>query len=248
MDFADIRTLNGDQGHGKSVTAVALPVDDYYANLNQVVSPEGELFRARALNEDEQYLFEERGLYYDPLRHVRIFAGEAKDDRSKIITLPLNWTVLSPVKIFANFHFYGIKFVLIDAYSLIEYMNEDNFFRDAWVILDESVQVDKQDTMTREGKLTQKFGAQVAKRDLHFVICVQYQHMLQSRMALFATTKVLCSYDSDTGIVSLDVNDNSPMMVSTDYYSIPYRRFYKRGEVIKVSQKKIDQILSTAGG
>ena len=244
MDFADIRILHGDQGQGKSVTSVALVVDEYYDKMQSVVSPDGEIFKARALNDDEINWMEEREIFYDNLKHVRIFAGEAKDDRSKVISLPPNWTVLSPLKVFANFMLYGIKFVPINGNRIIEYINDDNFFRDAWCILDESTEVDKHDTMTREGKMSQMFGAQVAKRDLHLIINSQYTNMVQSRYVTFSTTRVLCSCDPDTKIVSLDVNVNSPMMVSTDYYCVPYWRFYKRGEVIKIAQERIDKVLS----
>jgi len=244
MDFADIRLLHGDQGQGKSVTSVALPVDDYYANMNAVVSPAGEIINARALNEEEQDELEYRGVAYDQFKHIRIYSGVGSE--SKLISLPSNFTVRSPVKVFANFMLYGIRFVPINGARIIEYINDDVLFRDAWVLLDESVDVDRHDTMTKEGKMTGKFGAQVAKRDLHLVINSQYLHMIQGRYTLFATTRVLCAYDTDTKIVTLDVNQNSPMMQSVDYYAPPYFRFYKRGEVIKVSQTKIDKILTEA--
>jgi len=240
MDYADIRLLSGEQGAGKSSTSVALPVDDYYEKLTGVVSSYGEYVKARSLNEDEESELESQGIAYDQFKHVRIFSDDGKE--SKVVSIPSNFMVVSPVKIFANFTLYGIRYVPIDGARIIEYMNTD-LMRDAWVILDESIIVDKQDTMTREGKMTQKFGAQVAKRDVRLIINSQYLNMVQGRYALFATTRVECSYDSNTHRITLDVNKNSPEMVSTSYYAPPYWRFYKRKEVIKVPQGKIDKAL-----
>lgn len=246
MDYADIRLLHGDQGQGKSCTSVALPTDEYYSRLTGVIAPNGQRFRARPLNPYEINAFEDRGLVYNLLKHVCIYRGTSGDE-SKIISLPNDWIVVSPLKIFANFHFYGIRYAPITGNKIIEYINTDTF-NEAWIILDESVEVDKQDTMTREGKMTQKFGAQVAKRDAHLIINSQYLNMIQGRFAMFATTRVQCSYDRDTKIITLDVNEKSPTMQSTSYYAPPYWKFYKRGEIVKVSQDKIDKILSKREG
>lgn len=245
MDFADIRLLYGDQGQGKSVTSVALPIDEYYEKLTGIVSPQGEYLKARSLNDEEREEIEYRkpdvDLEKEPYKYVRVYSGIGNE--SKVVTLPYDFIVVSPVKIFANFTFYGVPYVHIDGVMIIEYMNSD-LFRNAWVVLDESVEVDKQDTMTREGKLTQKFGAQVAKRDVHMIINSQQLTMIQSRFALFATTRIGCSYDGNTYMVSLDVNRNSPVMQSFSYYSPPYWKHYRREELVKVSQGKIDRTLA----
>lgn len=243
MDYADVRILHGDQGQGKSVTSVALATDDYYEKMTGMVSLQGQYIKARSLYEEEQLELEDRGIEYDHLKHVRVYSGIGKE--SKIIALPPDFMVLSPVKIFSNFTLYGLRYVPIDGARIIEYINDDtSFLRDAWVLLDESIIVDKHDTMTREGKMSATFGAQVAKRDLRLTICSQYLSMVQSRYNLFATTRVLCSYDMFTHIVTLDVNTRSPEMVSTSYYCPPYWRFYKRSEVVKVPQNKVDKILA----
>jgi len=39
MTYADVRLFFGDQGQGKSITAVASAIDDYYLYLTHVVSP-----------------------------------------------------------------------------------------------------------------------------------------------------------------------------------------------------------------
>ena len=117
-----------------------------------------------------------------------------------------------------------------------------------WVLLSESVLVDKRDTMTSVGKFMVWFGAECRKRHLRMVIDSQYPSMVQSRFHLFATTRVECSYDEDTTIVTLDVNKNSPMMSSTSYVSFPYRRFFKTDEHMNIPQGKIDKALATVVG
>jgi len=251
MSFADVRLFFGDQGQGKSITAVASAIDDYYLYLTHVVSPEGELLKARALNEEEQVYLEAplkdggMGLKYNNLKHMRIFNDDGT--KSKIVSVPSNFVVLSPVRVFANRMMYGIRYMYADLEHLIGYINTP-LMTNGWVLLSESVLVDKRDTMTSVGKFMVWFGAECRKRHLRMVIDSQYPSMVQSRFHLFATTRVECSYDEDTTIVTLDVNKNSPMMSSTSYVSFPYRRFFKTDEHMNIPQGKIDKALATVVG
>jgi len=251
MEYADIRLYFGDQRQGKSITAVASVIDDYYQHLTHVVSPDGEFVKAHALNETEQAYLEApiedggMGIKYNHLRHMRIFNDEGT--KSKIVKVPSNYVVLSPVKVFANFHFYGIRFVYTDLENLISYINTP-LMTAGWVVLDESVLTDRRDTSTLVGKFMVWFGAQCGKRHLRMIIASQYANMIQSRFHLFATTRAECSYDPDTSIVTLSVNKTSPIMSSTDYVSAPYRRFFNTNEIVPIPQHKINRAMETVVG
>lgn len=251
MSFADIRLLFGDQRQGKSITAVASVIDDYYQYLTHVVSPEGEVLNANALSEREQEYLEAPvnkgglGLYYNHLKHMRIFNDDGT--KSKIVSVPSNYKVLSSVKVFANFHLYGIRFMFSGLEMLISYINEP-LMTNGWIVLDESVLTDKRDTSTLVGKFMVWFGAQCGKRHLRMVIASQYANMIQSRFHLFATTRVECSYDADTAIVSLEVNKSSPVMGSTNYLSTPYRKYFDTNEIVPIPQYRIDKAMETIVG
>lgn len=251
MSFADVRLFFGDQGQGKSISATACAIDNYYHYLVYVISPEGETLKAKSLNQEEKLYLQAPvlagglGIAYDNLKHVKVFNNDCT--KSKIIALPQEYMVQSPVKIFANRTLYGIRYMYTDEEHLIGYINSP-LMTNGWVILSESVMLDKRDTMTGAGKFMAWFGAECRKRHLRMAIDSQYPSMMQSRFHLFATSRVECSYDEDTTIVTLDVNGNSPVMESTSYVSYKYRRFFDTDEHMKIAQGKINKAVATVAG
>lgn len=241
MNEADVRLISGDQGGGKSCTATALVIDDCYEKITAIVSPEGLRYEASALVESEILRLENAGIPYDAHRHLRIFAPNSVE--SKVILKPKDYTIETSVRIFSNFHFYGVKFMLVDLETIIANINS-TLIKDGWVVLDESFMVDKRDTMSNVGKMMAWFGAEARKRHLHMVIISQYFNMVQSRFAYFAKTRVLCEYDTYTKRISLDVNQKSEVMKSTSYYAPKYWPYYDHDEIIQKPQYKIDRTLA----
>jgi hypothetical protein len=240
--LADIRRLTGPQGGGKTVTATSLVVDDCYAKLNKIINTKtGEVRKARSLNTDEiKILSTKYSVKYSPLKHIRVFSRDEK--HSRIIEKENDWVIDSPVRVFSNYNFYGIRYRYINDEDIIENVNTD-IISDGWIILDESVLTEKRDTMTAVGKIVAWFGAQARRRHLHMVVIAQEANMLQTRFNLFATTTVECTYDPDTYRVYLNVNRGSPFMESTDFYVPPYWKFYKHDEIVKVPQHRVDKVL-----
>lgn len=247
--IADIRTIWGAQGSGKTNSAVAITVDYSYEQLNGLLNPiTGEFYKARALNEDEIKLLQSRRIVYHHLKHMRLFSNV--DSSSKIIDktkLGKDWVITSPVRVFSNFKFYGIRYEYIGIGDIIENINSDRF-TNGIIIFDESVLTDKRDTMSAEGKMTAAFAAQVRRRKLRMIVIAQTLNMIQSRFNLFATTRAECSYDPDTHIISLEVNEKSPYMQSVDYYAPDYWKFYRHDEIVKVPQHKVDNLMAKING
>jgi hypothetical protein len=244
--LADIRAIEGSQGSGKTCSSVAIVVDECYSNLNGILNPStGEFYKARALNEDEIKFLQSKKIAYHHLKHVRVFSNN--DKSSKIMAKPKGWVIQSPIKVFANFHFFGIRHEFIGMSEIIENINSDRF-TDGFVIFDETSITDRRDTMTSEGKMTAAFAAQVRRRRLHMIVIAQTLNMIQSRFLLFATTRVSCSYDADTHIIDLDVNEKSPYMNSVQYYAPDYWKFYKHDEIVKMPQHKVDKLMAKING
>lgn len=251
MDYADIRLFFGDQGQGKSITTVACVIDDVYKYVTHIVSPEGEMVKANALNESEQIYLQSPiskgglGIRYNNLKHMRIFNDDGT--KSKIVAIPPTYSILSPVKVFANRTFYGIKYMPFDLGQFISYINTP-LMTNGWIVLSESVLISKKDTMSHVGRFMEWFGAECRKRHLRMAVDMQYRKMLQSTFHLYATTNVECSYDPETTIVTLDVNDSSPTMASTSYLSYGYRRFFNTDEHMEIPQYRIDKAMEVIVG
>lgn len=239
---ADTRILHGGQGSGKTNTATAIVIDDCFMNLTGVINTKtGESYKARPLNDREIELLETKNVSYNPLKHIKIFSNN--DKSSKIIVKPKDWIIESPVKVFSNYHFYGIRYKLIDENFMIENLN-DEILTNAWLVLDEGFLTDKQDTMSRPNKMIAKFGAQGRRKKLHTIIIAQYADMINTRFARFATTRVQCSYDKYTKYIELDVIGKSDFMQSGNYYAPNYWPFFKHDENVAIPQRQIDNFLA----
>lgn len=251
MSFADIELYFGDQGQGKSISTVARVIDDAVRFVTHVVSPEGEFVKAHALNLQEQDYLEAPveegglGLEYSNLRHMRIFNDDGT--KSKIVAVPTDYSIVSPVKVFANRTFYGIKYAPFDLELFISYINTP-LMTNGWLVLSESVLISKKDTMSYVGRFMEWFGAECRKRHMRMAVDMQYRKMLQSTFHLYATTTVECSYEPETTRVFLDVNKSSPVMSSTDYVSYPYRRFFNTDEHMDIPQYRIDKAMEVITG
>lgn len=241
FSLADIRLITGEQGGGKSETLCAYPVDDYFKHLTGILSPNGEIISAKAIDKADSELLRQAGVFPNKLRYVHIFSDDG--EQSKIIKIPQDFMALSPVKIFANFTLYGIQYAPIWIADIIEYINTEEF-NDAWILADESVMTDARNSMDLIGKNVALFGASIRKRKAHFCLAAQYNEMVERRFRLFATTTILCSYDKTTKYITLNIKKKGEDAFETDYYAPNYWGFFDTNELIKVPQHKIDRALA----
>ncbi len=242
--FADIRIINGELRSGKTGTGVGFAIDDHYKKLTGIVSPNGEILKARSLNNGEGLMLKKAGVKdwrSYRLKYVRIYASD--ENQSKIIRIPKGWFVVSPVKIFSNLHLYGVKYAYISLADIIEYMNTD-LFDDSWILSDESVMNDPRNSMERAGKLSASFGTSVGKRNIRMCFMIPFNEMLERRYRLFHTMRVLCTFDPQTRYITLDITKRGEPEFSTDYYAPIYWPFFNSREVIPVPQYKIDRTLA----
>lgn len=252
MNYTDTRLFFGEQGSGKSVSTVACAIDEVSRYVNYIVTPDEEKIKANALTEKEIIYMQApienggMGIQYNHLHHFRIF--NEKGNKSKLIYLPDDCCILSPVKVFANRVIYGTKYVPFNIEQFIAYFNDKEFLTNGWFVLSEAALLSRKDTMTHLGKFMEFFGSECRKRHLKMSVDMQFRKQINPLFLQIATTMVDCSYDKETTDVYLDVNHNSPTMTSTSYNSYQYRRFFNTDELMGVPQYKIDRALSAIRG
>jgi len=237
--YADVRIVNGDQRQGKSTTDVAFAVDDAFKQLIGLRTPTGKILKARWVNRQER-----DGLVGSPFNYAVVFGATGE---SKIVQIPPDWTIETPVKIFANFHLYGVPFVYISLADIIQYTNTD-LFNNSWILSDESVMTDARNSMELAGKIMAQFGATIGKRNAHMCLSTQYNEQLERRYRLFHTMRVLCTYDAKTKMITCDMKKRGEPSYSYDYYAPLYWPFFKSDELIPVPQEKIDRALAKIYG
>ena len=243
--FADIRLINGEQRSGKSTTGVAFAADDYYDHLEAIVSPSGEFIKAKVLSKEDKLYLRKCGVAPNIFKYVRVFSDDGV--QSKIIKIPQGFLVKSPVKIFANFHLYGLWYAYISLVDIIQYINT-TLFHNSWVLSDESVMNDARNSMEIAGKLSVALGATIGKRNIHMCLMVQYNEMIERRYRLFHTMRALCSYDATAKVITCDMKKRGEPAFSYDYWEPNYRRFFDTNELVPVPQYKIDRTLAKMYG
>ncbi len=237
---ADIRLITGDQRNGKTTVLVAYPKDDYYAQLTGIISPSGNVIKAKFLTPNDKDILRQDGIIPHPFRYVRVFSPDGKDTR--IIRIPQDYLVQSPVRIFANLHLFGLKYKYLTLAEMLEFINSD-IVEDAWVLSDESAWTDPRNSMTSFGKLIAGFGATVGKRNVHFCQATQYWEMIERRFRLFWTTKCLCTYDKDTKMITVDMTKKGEETRSDDVYAPYYFPNFDTRERPPVPEKLIQRAL-----
>ena len=232
--YADVRIINGDQRQGKSTSAVAFAVEDSFKQLTGLRTGT-QVIKARWVTKEER-----RGLPGSPFRYVVVFGPKGE---SKVVAVPQGYTIETPVKIFANFHLYGVPFVYVALADILQYMNTE-LFNNSWILSDESVMTDSRNSMDTAGKIMAAFGATIGKRNVHMCLSTQYSEQIERRYRLFHTMRVLCTYDEDRKIITCDMKKRGESSYSFDYYAPNYWPFFNTNELIPVPQEKIDKALA----
>lgn len=241
---ADVKLILGDQGSGKTNTGVALAKDDYYQQLIGIQSPGGVLTNARCLDREDKIYLERRGIFPNVFQYVKAFSDDGK--KSKLIKIPKDYQVISPVRIFANFTLCNLRYVPITLADVIQYLNSD-FFTNAWILSDESVMTSARNSMTAVGKLVAMLGAQVRKRNLHFCQMSQYNRMIDWQFKAFATTRILCSYDPKTQIITCDIIEAGKPRRSVSYWAPLYWENFDTEEIPQVPELTLARAFQTIG-
>jgi hypothetical protein len=239
--LADVRLITGDQGQGKSTIAVGFIIDAYYSQLNAIVSPNGEKIKSSPLSENDKKYLRKVGVYPNALKYVRIYS---ENEQSKIIKVPRNFMVLSPVKLFTNFHLYGVRYVRHYLADIVENINTD-LYDDAWVVLDESSETNSRRSMEALNKLAvESFFSSIRKRKSHLITIAQFNRQLEVMLRLFQTMSVTCSFDKNTNFITAEISKRGEPPFSVDVYGHNYWRFFKSDEKILARQDKLDRALA----
>jgi hypothetical protein len=233
--YADIRVILGEQRSGKSTIGVAFAKDDYYEQLSAIQSPSGNLIKAKCLKKEDFDQLRNYKIIPDVFKHVRVFSDD--DKQSKIIWIPKGYQVISPVKIFANFHIFGLRAAFISLADVIQYINSD-LMTNCWVLSDESVMNDARNSMDGAGKIAVILGAQVGKRNIHMCLMSQYLEMIERRYRLFRTMTVNCTYEEADKIITCEIKRRDDPVYTVYVYAPRYWVNFDTGELIKVPERK----------
>ena len=143
-------------------------------------------------------------------------------------------------KIFTNFHLYGIKYVLIDLATLLEYLNS-KLLKDGYVIIDEAyIGLNARDGMAIINKIGTWFGMQAGKRRVHLIVIVQHGRMVDWIYRWLMSEHILCSYNAKTRMITLQVKKKNAKRIRViNYYAPQYWSYYDTEEIVEIPDSKI---------
>ena len=188
---AHVSFITGDQGGGKSVTAVGRIVDSYYKDcvLNYSIDK----------------------LHIDCIvkgfdRRSRI-AKIKHNGQLKLIRIPQDYKLHSDMRIFTNFHIYGIPYVFCPSFDHIVSWLDADIIKEGRLTIDEYyIGGNARESMGKLGRKLMKHSYQYRKRQLEVDIICPIARLADWSIRTIPTERILCSYNEKTFQVTLTIN------------------------------------------
>ncbi len=231
LSYAPICLIEGEQGSGKSSTAVARIVEDY---LKRAV----EIFLDK-----KNYHYDEVSSFNFDSRVARI----RQDGTKKALFIPPDYHLESDLKVFTNFHLFGIKYSYRTPAQIIQGLQDGTISYGRLTIDESYIFANAQETLAPLSKAIQKYSNTARKR--HLKIDFLYPH---SRMATWMqrwswTEHILCEYDDVSEYVTLHIQRRGYKRAKDiRYYAPPYRRFFDTDEGFKLTQAQVGRAAADA--
>lgn len=190
FQYAHVAFITGDQGSGKSVTAVARVRDAY--DRDCVNNYCREVLKINAVVK-----------WYDRRRRI---AKISHNRTLKLIRIPAAYKLHSSLRIFCNFHLFGLKYTFVPSFQHLAHWLEDGTIAEGYLIIDEyylgGFARESMSVLTRRlAQLSQQFR----KRQLEVIVMCQLSRMADWTMRITPTEFISCSFNERTHKVTLQI-------------------------------------------
>ncbi len=233
MTYAHIAFIEGEQGQGKSVTAVAKVVDPTFANITSVRLSDGRIVKATPTNLPQVG----RATFWLPDR--KPFEADVP---------PHSCVIADSIKIYANFHLYGIRAWYVPLGLMIKYLNEGKIC-DGYCLCDEHyIGGNARRGMSSLVDTFRLQGFQMRKRHIEFIMLAPMQRLVDWSFRSIVTEHVICSYDEDKYEVSLTVKKKGDRKYRTlkPFYARQYWPYYSTDELVALPGQQVDKAMVEA--
>lgn len=234
FSYAPITIVEGEQGSGKSNTAVSRAVDATFAEMTSVKLANGTVVKAEPVLTEKGFPIIGIGKLWIP------------NSKPRIMKIPPKSCVYSEnIRVFANFHLHGIRAVYLPLPSIIEYLNS-GLIKDAYLIIDEGyIGGNAREGMSNLTKVLIKLGMQIRKRHLHFIICTPNSRQLDWLFRDIETEHIVCDYDENTKNITLSIRNRKKykQLRSVTYYAPQYWKYYDTDEQFAIPENQIAKAL-----
>ncbi len=149
------------------------------------------------------------------------------------------------LKIYCNFHLFGIPYVYLPLHIMIQYLNS-GLIRNAYLVIDEGyIGGNAREGMSSLVRVITKMANQIRKRHLHFYIATPNARQLDWQFRWAKTENILCSYDDKTRMITVMIKNKRkykrPRIIT--YYAPQYWPYYDTDEQFKIPEGQIAKAL-----
>ena len=149
------------------------------------------------------------------------------------------------LKIYCNFHMYGIPHVFLPLHRMIQYLN-GGVITNAYLLIDEGyIGGNAREGMTALAGVITKMANQIRKRHLHFYMATPNPRDLDRRFRWAKTENIMCQYDDKTRMITVMIKNKRkyrrPRIIT--YYAPQYWKYYDTDEQFKIPEGQIAKAL-----
>lgn len=165
-----------------------------------------------------------------------------------VAKIPENSCVIAKsVRIFANYHLYGVRYMYCDLATILEYINSD-LLLDGWVLIDEAyIGADSRNSMNLLNQIiSTHLGMQIRKRRLHLMVSYPMDSMAEKRFRLARTERITCSYNEKTFEVTAEIKKDKEKKKVVTFYAPTYWGYFDTEERFALSERKKNKAIMEA--
>lgn len=236
LSYASVTIIDGEQGSGKSMSAVQTVVDESHKYMTSIKLADGTIVKAEPV-------LSKRG--YPVIGYARIW-----QPNPRIMKIP-NGSIIhtdGAVRIIYNGHLWGIQYAHMELKDIIEHLN-DGTIRDCFLIIDEAyIGADRREGLSPVVKAISKLTKQLRKRHIRLIMCTPDSTELDMRFQKIEVEHIVCSYDDDTKLVTKFIRNPKKYKRTREvsYDSRLYRKYYDTDEIFELSEIQIERAMAMA--
>jgi len=243
FSYAHCTFLMGDQGGGKSVSAVTRLIEDALRHIVAIKRVEdGKEFGAQSLSKLEKRMCKDKGYI------VTTDTIKVKTSRGwRIMRIPPHFIIIPSIHIYCNFHLYGIKYMFVTPVQIIELLEAEKMCNGRLVIDESHMIMNNRDCMSSLGKMLAKDSYTFRKRHLDVDIMCAHEQMIDIAIRKVATERRLCTFDKTTKKVTMNITGKGyPQPKEVTYDAWPYFKYYDTDELPHMPSNQVNKAIAQA--
>jgi hypothetical protein len=215
---AHVQIIQGSQRGGKTCLAVGKVVSAYHRDCVRI-------FCKKVLKMECEVK-----AYYPKDRVAKVKV----DGKEKYIRIPEDYELKSPMRIFSNIHLYGIPYVYVPSFVVMERWLRIGFICNGWLIMDEAhVGMGARNGQSKLGRGLVTQCMQFGKSKLEVMMITHMPRLIDWVGRTIPTKAVDCSYDEKTRTINFTLKEKGQTGTSEHSFdATQYWPYYKTNEKV----------------